>query len=128
MSDIGAEAERLSRITEDLLRLTRLDSGVMETPTVVDVLTVMEQVLRMMGLVAQEKGDGAHLRAEGTCTVLASRDEIHQVIYNLTDNAVKYAPPGSTGPALPLPAGGAGGADSGGQRPRDPGGGSAADL
>ena len=96
MSDIGAEAERLSRITEDLLRLTRLDSGVMETPTVVDVLPVMEQVLRMMGLVAQEKGTELTYRAEGTCTVLASRDEIHQVIYNLTDNAVKYAPPGST--------------------------------
>ena len=96
VSDIGAEAERLSRITEDLLRLTRLDSGVMETPTVVDVLPVMEQVLRMMGLVAQEKGTEPTYRAEGTCTVLASRDEIHQVIYNLTDNAVKYAPPGST--------------------------------
>ena len=96
VSDIGAEAERLSRITEDLLRLTRLDSGVMETPTVVDVLPVMEQVLRMMGLVAQEKGTELTYRAEGTCTVLASRDEIHQVIYNLTDNAVKYAPPGST--------------------------------
>ena len=31
-----------------------------------------------------------------TCTVLSSRDEIHQIIYNLTDNAVKYSPSGST--------------------------------
>ena len=96
VSDIGAEAERLSRITEDLLRLTRLDSGVMEAPSVVDVLPVMEQALRMMNLVAQEKGTELTYRAEGTCTVLASRDEIYQVIYNLTDNAVKYSPPGST--------------------------------
>ena len=71
MSDIGAEAERLSRITYIYLRLTRLDSGVMETPTVVDVLPVMEQVLRMMGLVAQEKGTeltyrgGGHLHGAG---------------------------------------------------------------
>ena len=96
VADIGAEAERLSRITEDLLRLTRLDSGVLEPPTVVDVLPVLEQVMRMMSLVAQEKGTDLTYRAEGTCTVLASRDEIHQVIYNLTDNAVKYTPPGST--------------------------------
>ena len=96
VADIGAEAERLSRITEDLLRLTRLDSGVMEPPAVVDVLPVLEQVMRMMSLVAQEKGTELTYRSEGTCTVLASRDEIHQIIYNLTDNAVKYSPPGST--------------------------------
>ena len=96
VADIGAEAERLSRITEDLLRLTRLDSGVMEPPAVVDVLPVLEQVMRMMSLVAQEKGTELTYRAEGTCTVLAARDEIHQIIYNLADNAVKYSPPGST--------------------------------
>ena len=46
--------------------------------------------------VAQEKGTELTYRAEGTCTVLAARDEIHQIIYNLADNAVKYSPPGST--------------------------------
>ena len=96
VTDIGQEAERLSRITEDLLRLTRLDSGVLEPPTVVDVLPVLEQVMRMMSLVAQEKGTELTYRSEGTCTVLATQDEIHQIIYNLTDNAVKYSPPGST--------------------------------
>ena len=96
VADIGEEAQRLTRITEDLLRLTRLDSGVMEPPAVVDVLPVLEQVMRMMSLVAQEKGTELTYRSEGTCTVLASRDEIHQIIYNLTDNAVKYSPPGST--------------------------------
>ena len=65
VSDIGAEAERLSRITEDLLRLTRLDSGVMEAPSVVDVLPVMEQALRMMNLVAQEKGTELTYRRRG---------------------------------------------------------------
>ena len=96
VTDIGQEAERLSRITEDLLRLTRLDSNVLERPVVVDALPVLEQVMRMMSLVAQEKGAELTYRAEGTCTMLATRDEIHQIIYNLTDNAVKYTPPGST--------------------------------
>ena len=95
VADIGAEAERLSRITEDLLRLTRLDSGVLEPPTVVDVLPVLEQVMRMMSLVAQEKEIDLTYRAAEGCTVLATKDEIHQIIYNLTDNAVKYSPPGS---------------------------------
>ena len=96
VTDIWQEAERLSRITEDLLRLTRLDSGVLDPPAVVDVLPVLEQVMRMMSLIAQEKGTELTYRSEGTCTVLSSRDEIHQIIYNLTDNAVKYSPYGST--------------------------------
>ena len=82
VTDIGQEAERLSRITEDLLRLTRLDSNVLERPVVVDALPVLEQVMRMMSLVAQEKGTELTYRAEGTCTMLAT--------------PVKYPPPGST--------------------------------
>ena len=94
VTDIGQEAERLSRITEDLLRLTRLDSSVLDTASVVDVLPVMEQVLRMMSLVAQEKGVDLTYDASEDCTVLSAKDEIHQVIYNLVDNAVKYTPSG----------------------------------
>ena len=91
VADIGQEAERLTRITEDLLRLTKLDSGVMEAPAEVDVLPVLEQVMRMMSLLAQEKGVDLIYEASEGCTVLATKDEIHQVIYNLTDNAVKYS-------------------------------------
>ncbi|SFP21896.1 Signal transduction histidine kinase [Oscillibacter sp. PC13] len=96
VADIGQEAERLSRITEDLLRLTRLDSGVLETPVVVDVLPVLEQAMRMMSLVAQEKNVDLTYEAAGSCTVLATKDEIHQVIYNLVDNAVKYSAAGGS--------------------------------
>jgi len=96
VTDIGQEAERLSRITEDLLRLTRLDSGVMDTPTTVDVLPVLEQVMRMMDLVAREKRIDLTYDATDGCTVWATRDEIHQVIYNLTDNAVKYSGSGGS--------------------------------
>ena len=91
VTDIGREAERLSRITEDLLRLTRLDSGVLEPPAAVDILPVLEQVMRMMNLVAQEKGVDLTYSAGGDCAVLGTRDETHQVIYNLVDNAVKYS-------------------------------------
>ena len=95
VTDIGSEAERLTRITEDLLRLTRLDSGLLDQPEAVDVAPVLEQVIRMMGLLAREKGVRLTDRAAEGCRVLATRDEIHQVIYNLTDNAVKYS--GSSG-------------------------------
>ena len=91
VADIGSEAERLSRITEDLLRLTKLDSGVLEEALVGDVLPVLEQVMRMMSLVAQEKNVDLTFSAMDGCLVWATRDEVHQVIYNLTDNALKYS-------------------------------------
>ena len=64
VTDIGSEAERLSRITEDLLRLTRLDS---------DLLDVLEQVMRMMSLLAQKKGTELTYRMEENCRVSATR-------------------------------------------------------
>ena len=51
--------------------------------------------MRMMTLVAQERHVALIYDAAGACTVLATRDEIHQVIYNLTDNAVKYSGSGA---------------------------------
>ena len=91
VTDIGSEAERLSRITEDLLRLTRLDSNQIKPPEVVEVAPVLEQVMRMMSLLAQEKGTELTCQTGGDCRVLATKGEVHQVIYNLTDNAVKYS-------------------------------------
>ena len=91
VADIGQEAERLSRITEDLLRLTRLDSDLLDAPETVEVAPVLEQVMRMMSLLAQEKGTELTYRMEENCRVSATKGEVHQVIYNLTDNAVKYS-------------------------------------
>lgn len=100
VADIGSEAERLSRITEDLLRLTKLDSGVVEQTVAVDVLPVLEQVMKLQSLVAQEKGLELTYAAEENCVVSATQDEVHQVIYNLTDNALKYSSEGTVAVVL----------------------------
>ena len=90
VADIEKEAERLSRITEDLLRLTRLDSDVLEPASAVEVLPVVQQVVRMMELIAEERNITITYQAEEGCFVRSTRDELYQIIYNLTDNAVKY--------------------------------------
>ena len=90
VSDIGQEAERLSRITEDLLRLTRLDSGVAEAPVRVEVEPVMERAGRMLRPVAQEKGVDLLTICDSGAAVIATPGELHQIIYNLGENAIKY--------------------------------------
>ncbi|MCI8419508.1 MAG: HAMP domain-containing histidine kinase [Oscillospiraceae bacterium] len=90
VSDIGQEAERLSRITEDLLRLTRLDSGIAEAPARVEVVPVLDRVLRMLRPVAEEKEVSVQVEADGDAAVIAAAGELHQILYNLAENAIKY--------------------------------------
>ena len=90
VSDIGQEAERLSRITEDLLRLTRLDSGVAETPERVEISPVLERVVKMLRPVADEKDVSIVTACSDGASAAATPGEIHQILYNLMENAVKY--------------------------------------
>ena len=90
VSDIGQEADRLGRITEDLLRLTRLDSGQVETPSLIEVEPVMDRVVRMLRPVAEEKDISLFLACASGASVVTSPGELHQIIYNLAENAIKY--------------------------------------
>ena len=91
VTDIGREAERLSRITENLLRLTRLDSGVVQQPYPVAVGPVLERVERMLNMVAAEKGVTISGQASEDAVALATDDDVHQILYNLMENAIKYS-------------------------------------
>ena len=82
VSDIGQEAERLSRITEDLLRLTRLDSGVAETPERVEISPVLERVVKMLRPVADEKDVSIVTVCSDGAAAAATPGEIHQILYN----------------------------------------------
>ena len=94
VSDIGQEADRLSRISEDLLRLTRLDSGEIEEAELIEVSPVLDRVLRMLRPVAAEKGvELLAVSIPGT-RVLAAKGDLHQILYNLAENAIKYNRPG----------------------------------
>ena len=94
VGDIGQEAERLSRITEDLLRLTRLDSGAIEAAAAVSVAPVLERVLRMLRMVADEKDIDLTYQADAAAVVMATEDDIHQILYNIIENGIKYSPAG----------------------------------
>ena len=91
VTDIGSEAERLSRITENLLRLTRLDGGVVQAAYPVAVGPVLQRVERMLGMVAEEKGVTISGSASEDAVALATDDDVHQILYNLMENAIKYS-------------------------------------
>ncbi len=88
--DIGQEAERLSRTTEKLLQLTRLDVPKKEKPVPVDLAEVARNALKMLEVLAAEKHVALERELDGGCLIWADPDDIHQVIFNLVENAVKY--------------------------------------
>ena len=94
VSDIGAEASRLERITEDLLRLTRLDSGAVEPAVCVAVKPVLERAARMLQPVAGQREVELTCRADEAAAVRATEGDVHQILYNLMENGVKYTAPG----------------------------------
>ena len=96
IGDIGTEAERLSRTTEKLMTLTRLDSKIPDDKTSVDMQDAVVATLRMLKPLAASNNLLIDSDLMEGCYVLATEDSVHQVIFNLVENAIKYNKQGGT--------------------------------
>ena len=90
VGDIGEEAERLTRITEHLLTLTRLDSLPKARTELVDVGSVLAKAAGLLVPVAEAADVTIRTDVKPGCTIRCTRDEMHQICYNLIENAIKY--------------------------------------
>ena len=96
LTDIGEEAERLTRITEKLLTLTRLDTAREVRTGPVDLKTVVEKVEHMLTPLARAAEVELRMELHYGCVVRATQDDLYQVAFNLMENAVKYNLPGGS--------------------------------
>lgn len=94
VSDIGSEAERLTRITEHLLALTRLDSLPEGEHDPVDVSKVAERTAALLQPVADTAGVALEKNLKSDCLTLCTEDDLSQICFNLVENAIKYNYPG----------------------------------
>ena len=90
VSDIGTEAERLTRITEHLLALTRLDSLPAGKTVPVDVAEVTQRAVTMLQPVADAAGVTIQAEWKSGCIIRCTEDDLYQVAFNLIENAIKY--------------------------------------
>ncbi len=95
---MAAQADRMGRLVADLLSLSRIELNEHIPPSGhVDLSLAASDVVDAVSVLAQEKGVTVLLNAEpGAARITGDRDEIVQVIQNLTDNAIKYSPVGGT--------------------------------
>ncbi|MFN9057185.1 MAG: sensor histidine kinase, partial [Cyanobacteriota bacterium] len=91
----NAETDRLTRLVNDVLDLSRLESDREWQLEPVDVEVAMEQTLRTYRLNAQEKGVALELESEAQLPrVRGNWDLLLQVFDNLVGNGLKFTPPG----------------------------------
>jgi len=88
---IVRHAERLSRLTQDLLDLSRIESRQWKLqPVPVEVGPVAKQVLDLLVAPAREKSLDLSLQLPEGVRVQADPRALEQVLVNLVENAVKY--------------------------------------
>ncbi len=93
LSIVSSEIKRLSRLVQSMLSLARLESGeqkanfseVSIVSVIAEVLFSQEQRIEAKSLTVDGLQEGADI------TVLADRDLIYQAVFNLVDNAIKFA-------------------------------------
>jgi signal transduction histidine kinase len=86
--------ENMSRLVNNLLDLGRIDLGVGLQVENVSVLDIIERVSSALQLQAAQKNItlSVELSRDMPNTVEADQALLHQAVYNLTENALKYTP------------------------------------
>ncbi len=90
LCDIGDETDRLTRITDDLLTLTRIDSLAPGRFLSVDLKRVVEKAVQNLDMPAKRYGVAVSCELSDNCVISADPDGAYQIVSNLLDNAIKY--------------------------------------
>ncbi|MCA9851001.1 MAG: PAS domain-containing protein [Dehalococcoidia bacterium] len=93
---LTSEIERLGRIVDRLLRLSRIESRMEEFRfEAVNVANLLDEAERRISPVAERRGVSIRREiADGTPTVRADRERVLEVLSNLIDNALRHSPEG----------------------------------
>ena len=95
VSDIGNEAERLNRMSEKLLSLTRGESDEESgTCEITPMAPTIARVAKMLSANAKSSQVTIITNLQNDVPILIQEDDLYQIAFNLAENGIKYNVPG----------------------------------
>jgi heavy metal sensor kinase len=89
------EVDRLTRLVDSLLTLSRADAGKASIDRAsVDLVALAEEVRQLLCVLADEKRQAVRVEGTGAVFVSCDRAILRQAIINVLDNAIRHSPDG----------------------------------
>ena len=90
INKIYKEANRLNQLIEDIIRLSQLDEQRVVTTNVASLKRIANEVVNELEETASLKNVKLNVLSEDDICINGSEMLLHEIIYNLCDNAIKY--------------------------------------
>ena len=95
VSDIGNEADRLTRMTTKLLALTKGErNNDLADAEIIYMAPTLQRVAKMLSSLASENNVTIETDLSTDSQVLIQEDDLYQIAFNLAENGIKYNVPG----------------------------------
>ena len=94
VEDIGREADRLNRMSQKLLSLSRVESQEDGDCEIVYMAPTVERAVRMLKGIAARNQITIVTDFSGDTPILILEDDLYQIAFNLVENGIKYNIPG----------------------------------
>ena len=96
VADIGNEAERLNRMSQKLLSLSKIESEKDSDMEIIQMAPTIERVVKMLSSISMKNQITIQMQLDKDCPILIQEDDLYQIVYNLVENGIKYNAPGGT--------------------------------
>ena len=90
VGDIGNEADRLNRMSQKLLSLSRIETQSDSDCEIIFIAPTVERVIRMLSAIAEQNQITITTDLANDSPILILEDDLYQIIFNLVENGIKY--------------------------------------